>query len=351
MSPPPQLFEPKKDNLCASEDEEHWAQLVSDVQTGNCALFVGSGCSIPDYGTWRQMVERVGADAHQEVPPDLRPIGYPRFLGLCRETMGEEAYRASLGSILTPNGKEPYRPIHGAMVRTAFASFVTTNYDASLENADCLQPKVLPPGSVLSYPDDRLDPTRLRSRSMFHLHGRAYDGQACLLPRIVVTDRDFEEAYRRNDVTNTLRSLLSELSVLFVGFSSDDGVLQRVIREHMGPYEDNLLQAPHPPKGTGDDVRYYVLRDVCVRRWRVSVANGEEAPPIEIAAVDRREWDVAHAEARSWFEHPPWELGRRVRPIVYARSQDDNLHTALTSLMHRLQTTPGCAVAGLRGMQ
>ena len=350
MSPPPPLIEPRKSGLCMPEDEENWRELVADLREGDCALFLGSGCSVRDYGTWKQMVERVAAAAQMEVTEDLRPIDYPALLDLCRETMGENAYRDSLESILTPNGKEPYRPIHRAMIQAAFASYVTTNYDSSLENADCLHPKMLPAESVSSWPNDTLRPTKLRTRGVFHVHGRAYaeDG-TCLLPNIVATDKDFKAAYDRGDVTSTLRTLFSDLSVLFVGFSSEDGLLERVIREHLGPYEDNLSQGPHPPENEKDEVKYYVLRDVCIRKWRVSLASGEEVPPTEVEAVSGHEWDAARVEATKWFQHPPWKFETRVRPIVYARREDDVLHDALTSLMNQLQQTAGCAAVDVGG--
>jgi len=71
---------------------------------------------------------------------------------------------------------------------------------------------------------------------------------------------------------------------------------------------------------------------------------------MEMTAVDQREWSAARTEAVNWFQHPRWELGGRVRPIVYARREDDTLHEALTSLMSGLQQMPGCGVVDSGGV-
>lgn len=189
------LQSPKANGLCDDHDVRNWQHLLAEVATGNCALFLGSGPSAPMYGTWRTLVDLMAEAANLEVPRNVPARKYPDFLQGCRRQIDQEdpsKYQNILETVFSPVGKDPYRPVHAALVRTRFKAFVTTNYDNCLENAGRLQPTALRPGSIQSYPDE-LSPTRLGDRFVTHLHGRAYDeAGTCSLPHIVLTREDFK---------------------------------------------------------------------------------------------------------------------------------------------------------------
>jgi len=248
------LKQPLNNGLCDQEDDAGWQGLLADVRSGRCVAFIGSGCSRPIYGSWREFVTFMAKRAGELAPDSsVPPRTFPDILQKCKAALdarGYQSYCNALREFLDPQDKDRYRDIHAALVHANLCSYVTTNYDNCIENAGVVKPNPLKPDAVQSYPRDTLRTAPLTQRYVIHIHGRAYDGTGakCLLPDIVVTRDDFTNAYKRSDVTALLRTLITEHCVVFVGFSAEDGILEMIIQDHVRPWLDGLLNHPHPPK-------------------------------------------------------------------------------------------------------
>ncbi len=329
MSTISKLLQPTKQGLCQPEDEDNWKRLVGDVQGGNCALFVGSGPSVPTYGTWRKLVAAVAAAAGVECPKDLPPSTFPDFLDECRGPEGSKtdlAYRSTLKDFFDPIGKELYRPVHSAMLRANFRTYVTTNLDSMIENAGQHQDVSIRPENIQRYPTE-LSPVLLGRRTVTHLHGQAYDWSSgeCLLPDVVLSRRDFEQAYDSPDVPDILLHLLRYYNVLFVGFSAEDGVLQRVLRTDLRTFLKRMgLRSPCQQHQGGGQRRFYVLRDTPLISREGTIGTPED------------EVRKTRAEIKSWFDIPSYVVGE-VIPILYVVGDGDSVHTALDRLLTELQ--------------
>ena len=323
----PELLPPTKRGLCEPRDEELWEQLVADVQGGNCALFVGSGPSVPTYGTWRDLVSAVAAAAALDCPTGLVPSQFPEFLEKCRLSMPDTQYQNILKSKLTPEGKDSYRPVHSAMLRANFRTYVTTNFDNMIENAGYHQDTPVSLEGVQRYPDE-LNPVLLGRRYVTHLHGQAYDhlNGECLLPHIVLTSRDFDSAYQSPDVPEVLRYLLRQYDVVFIGFSADDGVLRRVLDTHMRSYLENLTRSSSRRGAVrGRPRRFYVVRGVVLKN----------DPENRVTGTAHEDDTEARAEMETWFALPPHVVGEVV-PVLYVVNQGDAVHTVLERLLDDL---------------
>ena len=281
----------------------------------------------------------------------MAPALYPDFLEECRrkiEGQDPTKYLNVLQRLFDPTVKEPYRAIHAALVRTRFTAFVTTNYDNCLEKAGRLEPAVLRQDSVQSYPDE-LSSTDLDKRFVTHVHGRAYDQDGrCRLSDIVLTRRDFDAAYARPDLCETLRRLISDFSVLFLGFSSADGVLQGIIENHLNRYVEDMLKSNNSLKLRLNRVRYYVLCGVqrVTRDAEGAAATGTLRSPE--AGFDPEEADYERQAAIAWFNSSTYPLAKHVYPIAYAYPKGDRLHAPLTNLTEELQRNASWDPHGMR---
>ncbi len=248
-------------------------------------------------------------------------------------------YLEELQKYFDPSKADDYRDIHAALVRTDFRSFVTTNYDDSLRCAGTLlKPPPIRPDAVRSFPVDRLRPSDLRDRWIIHVHGRAYDSTGkCCLDKIVLTKKDFDSAYKRLDLIQTLGGLLLDLSVVFIGFSAKDGALSRVMKKHTVPFLAGLGKHETPPGPSAYGVRYYVFRPVAFAP--VSDETEREGQPVVTWRYDSGEVQREERTALGWFTVDGGDLHKSVRPILYRWQESDSRHKNLTVLMQFLQNS------------
>jgi hypothetical protein len=115
-----------------------------------------------------------------------------------------------------------FNPTHSALVRLASATgaprIVTTNFDTHLTAA--MTSALLPEGDVWIGPALPLGDD---FSGVVHLHGSVRREPA----QLVLTDRDFGRAYLTDAwATRFLRRVFDEFTVLFVGYSHDDPIMQ-----------------------------------------------------------------------------------------------------------------------------
>ncbi len=132
-----------------------------------------------------------------------------------------EKYNAFLEKTFSPDGKEPFRPIHLYLMRIPFKACMTTNFDDCLEKAaEIIGVK----GGIHIFPE--LNPVDLLQGHIFHIHGKVQPVGTIILRR-----SDFHLAYEdSNSVRALLYTVFSYSAVLFVGYSLSDPDLMQILQ-------------------------------------------------------------------------------------------------------------------------
>ncbi|HEY9289902.1 MAG TPA: SIR2 family protein [Microlunatus sp.] len=208
--------------------------VLDAAEAGTFALFVGAGASraapsdLPDF---KQLVRNIGALVGRNPTDD--EVRHPDvFLGRLRDS-GNDVHQLVANAIDLPDSQP--NALHHAIVRLAGAypnpRVVTTNYDRHLTSAasahslglDVYQAPALPVG------DD--------FEGVVHLHGSLTQFSR----RLVVTDTDFGRAYLREAwAARFLERMFSAFTVLFIGYSHGDVVMQYLARS-LGPNHNRYV--------------------------------------------------------------------------------------------------------------
>ncbi|ASW91159.1 DUF4020 domain-containing protein [Mycobacterium marseillense] len=208
--------------------------VLDAAEAGKLVIFVGAGASrsdpsnLPDFA---QLVRNIGALVGREPTED--EVGHPDvFLGRL-EDHGNDVHQLVASTIDLP-GSQP-NPLHLVIAGLAAAyptpRIVTTNYDRHLTSAaislslapDVYEAPALPVG------DD--------FEGIVHLHGSLSQPSR----RLVVTDTDFGHAYLREAwAARFLERMFSKFTVIFIGYSHGDVVMQYLARS-LGPDHDRYV--------------------------------------------------------------------------------------------------------------
>ena len=203
-------------------------EVLDAAEAGNLVFFVGAGASrahpsnLPDFA---QLVRNIGALAGRD--PTEAEVRQPDvFLGHLEDC--EVDVHQLVASAIDKAGSQP-NVLHAAIAGLAVACqtprIVTTNYDRHLGTAVSamgLDPQVFE-APALPMGDD--------FEGIVHLHGSLSQPSH----RLVVTDTDFGRAYLREAwAARFLERMFSTFSVLFIGYSHGDVVMQYLARS-LGP--------------------------------------------------------------------------------------------------------------------
>lgn len=252
--------------------------VLDAASAGKLVIFVGAGASrdqpagLPDF---RQLIDDVGTLAGH--PPSEAEAKQPDvFLGHL-EDLGVDVHQLVASAINQP-ASAPNR-LHHAIVKLAAAHpsprIVTTNYDLHLTTA------AKNAGINLAVFEAPALPVGDDFEGIVHLHGAL----AQEARRLVVTDADFGRAYLRDAwAARFLERMFSTFTVLFIGYSHGDVVIQYLARS-LGSSEtrfvltddgDNaawrrlgLTAIPYPASGTD----HSALPDA-LERWIEIVSMG-----------------------------------------------------------------------------
>jgi len=200
------------------------SELIDAARAGHLVIFVGAGASrdapaaLPDF---RSLIEEIGALVGS--PPSEDDVRRPDvYLGRLADK-GLDVHRLVRNAINKPDS-EP-NGLHKAIVSLASAHpsprIVTTNYDLHLMTAAVAEGLSLPvyEGPALPIGDD--------FEGIVHLHGSLEQDAR----RLVVTDKDFGRAYLLEAwAARFLERMFSAFTVLFVGYSHGDVVMQYLAR-------------------------------------------------------------------------------------------------------------------------
>lgn len=203
-------------------------ELVAAARSGELVVFVGAGASrsepsgLPDF---RSLIQGIGSlvDSPPSDDDERHPDTYLGRLG----DRGIPVHRL-VANAISKAGSRP-NSLHHAIVRLASVHpsprIVTTNYDVHLTTAAVAEGLSLPVYEAPALPvgDDFL--------GIVHLHG-SLDQES---RRLVVTDKDFGRAYLLEAwAARFLERMFSTFTVLFIGYSHGDVVMQYLARS-LGP--------------------------------------------------------------------------------------------------------------------
>lgn len=320
-------------------------ELIDAARAGQLVVFVGAGASrdapagLPDF---KSLITEIGDSVGRQPTSDdlLRPDVY---LGRLVDDHGIDVHRLVANALRRP-GSEP-NALHRAIVRLAHVHpsprIVTTNYDLHLTSAAADEGLHVPvyESPALPVGDD--------FEGIVHLHGSLRQEPR----RLVTTDKDFGRAYLLEAwAARFLERMFSAFTVLFIGYSHGDIVMQYLARS-LGPSGRRFVCTDN---GTDPAWRQYGLAPVSytvvdgshaalpsfVARWaelsamgqtqhrdRIIdiVAAGPPTIPEEISYLDetlehpeRVRYFVEKARGRDWFA---WVSARPAFQTLFDRDR------------------------------
>jgi len=208
--------------LIRSEDVASFREMLQRISDGRTVLFVGAGPSTPLFGSWNALISSLLAEARL-VSRKETPFETVDRCRLVLERLDRTRYGEVLIRCFRGDRRSRFEEVHTSMAFSHFDAYVTTNYDRCLEAA--CEASQRPLGEVFSYPGI-ISAANVGRRSLFHLHGLIPDdADTGRPPELILGERDYERAYRRDeDIPQFLDQLLvrSGRAVVFCGYSFQD---------------------------------------------------------------------------------------------------------------------------------
>ena len=201
--------------------------LCDAQQAGELVVFAGAGVSIPEpsnYPNFDDLADQIanGTLTRQGNPLDREPVD--RFLGRLSDR-GTKIHEIAKRILSDPKSRP--NPLHRHLLKLFDGEqkvrLVTTNFDDHFVTTSRDEPRnsllkiycapALPPGDSFT--------------GLVHLHGSVREHENSL----VLTDRDFGRAYLTEGwARRFLQSVFTQFTVLFVGYSHNDPVMNYLAR-------------------------------------------------------------------------------------------------------------------------
>ena len=174
--------------------------------------FIGAGLSKPHYRDWPGLIEQLSGFMGKNVTDGLHPIKQAQELRDADEGNYQKALIHIFGTY------PPDCPLAlQKLVSCGFKSYVTTNYDCSIELAFNKNNRPIP--RRISYP--KLSEGFLECESIHHIHG-TIDPKRPETSQLILDEDSYREAYKDDSLKNYIFSLFSRQNILFTGYSLDD---------------------------------------------------------------------------------------------------------------------------------
>ncbi|MFZ0615363.1 MAG: SIR2 family protein [Chthoniobacterales bacterium] len=213
-------------------------ELLLNEQDNYCIGVLGSGLSANAYGNWSNLVEGLCSACNVKISKGTTTFDAETCIDLAERALIADEKRF-LKYISNNYGKFPWMPhveIYQTIINLPFRSFVTTNYDDSLD----YYRRLLKP-DMRKYVFPCLDVTRLADGAIFYLHGKASDHRND--PNNIILSRSsFEKAYKvGEDLHGFWNNIFKYRSVVVIGSSLDDPYVRNIMsickqaREHLDP--------------------------------------------------------------------------------------------------------------------
>jgi len=229
----------------AENNNTAFDELVRAINNRLVFAFIGAGCSKRngcEYPGWKELISLLETSVKAKDPSkDLKPyqnlsndkndlLWYADYLKT--EYLTDEEFFTIIRTHYQPKKIEDWS-FHQELLRINFRHFLTTNYDALIENTPQLDPRPLDyfswnnKAKLKEFYESINDPTKLEGRCVFHVHGR-YDDQRS----IILTEKDYMDMYFKDELSvKILWSIISAYRMCFIGFGMKDLEVLTVFRK------------------------------------------------------------------------------------------------------------------------
>lgn len=230
--------------------------LEQSIWTNHCIAIIGSGLSVGDYPVWSELTDilqdRCSVRPEDSVSTDPLDVAEaakkkgPVYFKVLDEVFQRKEY---------PRSRDRYH----LLARIPFSSYVTLNFDTLLLDTIALHKDV----TVSEYPV--LQNQHHRNAELFYLHGRLGPDRPAAVTQIVLTRKEFEDAYDpyANRLHGFLQSTFLDNDVCFIGCNPSEAHMQR------------LLEACRR-----FSKQAHGIHDTSIPRWFLLWDDESEVPPV-----------------------------------------------------------------------
>jgi len=243
-----------------SQSRQNIIELIDCIRKEQCCVFVGAGLSRPaGYPLWKDLIKNLKDETEKIEHKKIDDAGLKELerAELYSKIIGEEKFTKFIVDIFNPNdNKQPCSQVHRDLVQMPFTAYVTTNFDCLLEDA------FIEEGEKTSYDlYPLLQVTHLRDRRIFHIHGIIdYKDLEITKKSIILTKSYFDEAYSEDsELRRFLKSLYSDLTIMFVGFSLNEPYLMKILEVSKIEYDKKRDIAATRNMGTLTEPKHYAF--------------------------------------------------------------------------------------------
>lgn len=246
-----------------------YERLKALLDDGSAIAFVGAGASYPLYPLWKELIDRLAAEAVRRGLASVADSAYwlrnastrpIQMVSLIRSKLGNPYYYPFLYETFKPPtdpGADAFTAAHAALMRARFKACITTNFDPGLlEARRVLRPDIH--DSSFTVWDKTSMVNRWSSGDLFeerntcpvlYAHGHFEDAENLVL------DRDgYRRAYGQTPYRRLFEDLWYREHLVFVGFSFNDAVLTQIADEVLWQTarQGRRSSAPHSgPRAAG----------------------------------------------------------------------------------------------------
>ena len=311
------------------------------LKSEECVAFIGSGPSMSQYGSWRDLINHVCKQCGVVHQVDEQSSA-DDLLDAAEEAKraNEDGYYKAIGLFL---GRIPStNPLYDVLMRIPFRAYVTVNLDPLLAfearkprgtlNTDILDPSRAAQSPEPEYPHKvevypSLRAASINAGTIFFLHGLVEEDSVPGRGSIVLSRSEFDKAYGPSGMLNSfLHQLLTFHPICFIGCRLDEPPFVEVFKRCAASQEHILAQ-----HGGSRPERYILLAEehvLAVAADGTPMLSGQDASVNRKEAEDRHyrdkgitvlrydRMDESHRGLRLMFEkesnlrrRPPMRLG------------------------------------------
>ena len=260
------------------ENIKNFEFFIEELKKGNCVALVGAGLSkplkIPD---WEKLVYELARFSRLKYSKEEIEESLDKRLDVAEEARSYwekeddlDKYDDFLKERCQPK-QVPYNPVHTTLLQVKFISYLTTNFDNVLDNAakDVNDGEMLKNTQIL--PD--FDPTLLRTRKLFYLHGKIQSRN------IVLTRSEYDRAYGYKRMKDLLWNVYSNMTIVMIGFSLEDPYIQRLFENFSEQLNDmRRKRKTWGPIESEEKRRHFILKGTRPLQSKLTAQSEEDEP-------------------------------------------------------------------------
>jgi len=247
---------------------EEFSDLTESIRAGKTIAFVGSGLSLGEYCSWRELVTKLCAVCGIILNEENNDVDLLE--------LAEQAKNASVEGyckVLSDEfGKEhPHIPPgYNYLLESPFAGYITVNYDPLLAEVNRFK------RFDLYNFKNGLDSSRLKNKAIFYIHGFVPKGGVVGSDDLILTKSDFDNNYEAAGaiIPSFLTQVLTFKPVVFLGCGLQEPALRKILKlsneikrrieagaTHKGPTHHILLPTLYTRQGENDPPKRDIAKE------------------------------------------------------------------------------------------